>query len=103
MLQNKFLQKLSPRFLLAATVAIGVLLVGALTLQGSPDLVAAQTAKDQPFTFAAVGDFGARTQTERLLQSIGSSNLDYTLALGDLGFDRARICGLHRLRVFRHY
>ena len=59
---------------------------GLEVLNGTDPLDSTQWKK--PFYFAAVGDFGSEVATSRLLESVYDGT-DFTLALGDLGYDGA--------------
>lgn len=74
-------------------VALSTILYLALinALRSYPAIEVSQqntSPKDNSFTFSAVGDFGANSNTQKVLKQ-ASDKTDFTLALGDFAYDEA--------------
>ncbi len=70
------------------------LLVVLIILVGAAQLIAAKIIKASAatsFTFSAVGDFGYTNNTKAVLKALGTSGVDFHLAIGDLNYDYPRV------------
>lgn len=65
------------------------LLVVLMILVGAIQLIKASAATS--FTFSAVGDFGYTNNTKAVLKALGTSGVDFHLAIGDLNYDYPRV------------
>lgn len=68
----------------AAPLAVACVVIAVLF--ASATVSAARAPLDASFTFTAVGDFGKNANTDGVLNSIGASGSQFTIALGDLSY-----------------
>lgn len=91
--QSKNKSKNIPTIVIVSLIVLSTILYLALiyALRSYPTTEVSQPKtlpEEQEFSFSAVGDFGANSNTDKVLKQ-ASDKTDFTLALGDFAYDQA--------------